>query len=164
MRGLGTQIRALLEALDGDVHAVYRSAGLQFRPRFAPVVREIATKGEQTLRSLERKMGVSQAAVSQTISEMKRLGLVETRPGRDARERQVGLSAATRQILPQLIVIWDAAAAAAEQLDRELPYPLGTIVEEALRALQAEPFQARMEKHLHSLAAERSSADKFRGR
>ena len=37
--GLGTQLRHLIELLDGDVAQTYANAGLDYRPRFTPVMR-----------------------------------------------------------------------------------------------------------------------------
>ncbi len=148
MEGLGARLRRLLEALDGEVEAVYREAGLPFRPRFAPVVRELEQASPLTLRSLEQRLGVSHAAISQTISEMKRLGLVEARHGADRREREVSLTKEAAAMLPKLHAVWDAAAAAATELDAELPHPLGALIDEALQALSAAPFGGRVRTRL----------------
>ena len=39
---LGTLLRTLIDALDGDVERAYAQAGLDFRPRFTPVVRLVS--------------------------------------------------------------------------------------------------------------------------
>ena len=36
-QGLGTQLRYLIEVLDGDVAQTYADAGLDYRPRYTPL-------------------------------------------------------------------------------------------------------------------------------
>lgn len=55
------------------------------------------------MRTLVAWMGVSQSAVSQTVAEMARRGLVELRPDEaDARSRIVPLSEKTLAMLPAI--------------------------------------------------------------
>ena len=39
--GLGTQLRHLLELLDGAVEEAYALAGMRYRPRYTPVMRAL---------------------------------------------------------------------------------------------------------------------------
>src|SRR4051812_46693935 len=85
---LGTRLRHLLDLLDADVAAVYADLGLEwFRPRYAPVVRELAASGPSSIRDLARATGVTHSAASQTVAQMVKEGLVVLEPGADARSR-----------------------------------------------------------------------------
>ncbi|MCY7306720.1 MAG: hypothetical protein LH632_11335 [Rhodoferax sp.] len=44
-QGLGTQLRHLIELLDGDVAQAYADAGLDYRPRYTPVMRVLQQHG-----------------------------------------------------------------------------------------------------------------------
>lgn len=146
--GLGTRLRHLLELLDGDVEAIYREAGLSgYRPRYTPVMRALAGADAVTIKDIAARAGSSHSAISQTVAQMLRAGLVRTRPGTtDARERQVSLTPAGRRLLPRLASLWANTAAAARALDAELPHALADAVEQAIAALERAPFRARIRR------------------
>ena len=146
-RGLGTRLRHLLELLDGDVEATYRDAGLAgYRPRYTPVVRILTERGEASLKAIAAAAGTSHSAVSQTVAQMARAGLVALRPGSDARERLASLTPEARALLPRLQAIWadtDAAARALEA-DAHGPVALSTAIDAAIAALERSPFRERI--------------------
>lgn len=144
VRGLGTRLRHLLELLDGDVQSAYRDAGLpDYRPRYTPVMRALAG-GEATLTAIAAHAGSTHSAISQTVARMQRAGLVQLRPGADARERVAALTPAARRRLPRLEALWSDTAAAARDLDAELPVSLAAAVDAATAALERVPFRARI--------------------
>ena len=77
---LGTLVRHLIDLLDQDVEAAYAAAGLTWRPRYTPVLRALMASGPASIRWLSRHIGISHSAVSQTVSQMVKDGLVELRP------------------------------------------------------------------------------------
>ncbi|MBW4722103.1 MarR family transcriptional regulator [Saccharothrix sp. SC076] len=142
-------MRHLHDQLDADITRVYADLGLpEFRPRYAPVVRIVDARGPQSIRDLATTIGITHSAVSQTVNQMKRDGLVDLRPGDDARQRIVHLTDRTRALLPTIHAEWNATTAAARQLDAELPYPLSTLVELALRAVGEKSMHQRVREHL----------------
>lgn len=142
---LGTQLRHLIDLLDGAVQDQYASAGLtDYRPRYTPVVRVLMAIGEATIKEIAAQAGLSHSAVSQTVAQMVKAGFVDTNPGEDARERIVSLSDRTKAIIPELKRLWAATNAAAEELDAELPYPLSRLLDEAIVALDRRPHRLRL--------------------
>ncbi|WP_238412183.1 MarR family winged helix-turn-helix transcriptional regulator [Saccharothrix deserti] len=142
---LGTRLRHLLDLLEGDVARVYTDLGLPgFRSRYTPVISLVNTGGPQSIRDLAATIGVTHSAVSQTVSQMRRDGLVELEPGDDARQRIVHLTDHALAILPILDAEWQATTAATRDLDAELPYPLTDLVDAALRALGERPLRDRI--------------------
>jgi DNA-binding MarR family transcriptional regulator len=150
-RTLGTLLRHLLDLLDGDVEAAYAAAGLAWRPRYTPVLRAIMREGDASIRTLSRAIGITHSAVSQTVSQMQRDGLVELKPGADARERIVALSSKAEAMIPALQRQWAATNAAADQLDAELAAPLSKIAAEAIDALTHTPFGERIRRAAQAL-------------
>jgi MarR family transcriptional regulator, organic hydroperoxide resistance regulator len=142
-RSFGTALRRLLDQLDGALEAAYAADGLDFRPRFTPVVRALAAEGPLTIRALSRALGVSHSATSQTVAQMVARGLVAATPGRDARERVIAPTPALDALLPRLQRHWDAATAATGALDREVDGLLAA-VERANAALAERPFADRL--------------------
>lgn len=141
---LGTLLRRLIDLLDRDVEAGYFVAGLDWRPRYTPVLRALLSEGPCSIRSLSDGIGLTHSAVSQTVSQMAKTGLVELRRGEDARERTVAVSARTQAMVPALEKQWRATNAAAEMLEAELSVPLSGIAAEALDALARKPFSERI--------------------
>ena len=145
--GLGTQLRTMLDLMDGDVATVLADLGEpDYRPRFTPIVRALVALGPQPIRSLAAAVGVTHSAASQTVAAMKRQDLVDLVAGTDGRERIVALTAKTRALLPKLEAEWAATEAAAAELDAELPYPLSDLVAEVMTALERRSFRKRIEE------------------
>ncbi len=138
--GLGTRLRLLLSALDGEVQQLYDAAGEPFRPRFYPVVQALRAYGSSTVGGLAARTGVSQPAMTQTLAEMRARGLLAT----DTPGRRVCLSETGEALCDRLEPMWRAVATAAADLDRELPAPLGATIAVALARLAEKPFAARI--------------------
>jgi DNA-binding MarR family transcriptional regulator len=157
---LGSLLRHLIELLDGDVEAAYRAAGLDYRPRFTPVVRVLDEMGPSPIRTIALHSGITHSAASQTVAEMVKKGLVTTEPGDDARERVVHLTRAARALLPRLKAQWAATNAAADGLSAELGLSLPDILTAAIARLREQPFRDRIEAERKRLAGPRSTGGK----
>ena len=146
-RGLGTLLRHLIELLDGDVEQAYRDLGLKYRPRFTPVVRALVESEPRSIRDIARHSGLTHSAVSQTVAQMNRAGLVSLVWDKaDGRARKARLTQRCRGILPRLQLQWEATNTAADHLDEELSSSLRNAVTEAIAALEHTPFRQRIEK------------------
>lgn len=143
--GLGTQLRHLVELLDGAVEAAYAEAGLAYRPRYTPVMRALVAQEPLTLGEIAARAGITQPAATQTVALMVKEDLLVVEAGaRDGRQKMVRLSARGRELLPRIQACWAATKAAADSLDAELPYPLSQVLDDAIRALAAAPFGQRI--------------------
>jgi DNA-binding MarR family transcriptional regulator len=143
---LGTLLRHLIDLLDGAVEQQYVVSGLTYRPRYTPVVRTLEKLGPASIRAIAQHAGLTHSAVSQTVAQMARQGLVRKRPGSDAREQIIALSPAARAMLPALQRHWTKTNAAAHALDDELTMPLSDLLTEAIAALDRSSFTKRIEK------------------
>lgn len=141
---LGTLLRRLIEHLDGAVEASYAGDGLDYRPRYTPIVRALVRDGPATIRELADRTGVSHSAASQTVAQMAERALVTLTPGTDARERIVAAAPALEAMLPRLERRWAATEAAARSIDADLELPLADVVAQALDALERQPFADRI--------------------
>ena len=142
--GLGALLRHLLELLDGAVQRGYDELGLDYRPRYTPVVAALLDLGPSSIQDIARAARLTHSAASQTVAQMADRGLVRVRPGRDLRHRVVHVGTKLEQMLPALRRQWTAAAAAAAALDAELPSGLTEVARAAIEALERVPFRARM--------------------
>lgn len=144
-QGLGTQLRHLIELLDGAVAASYEAEGLDYRPRYTPVMRALAAQEPCTVGRIAQMAGITQPAATQTVAVMLKHGLVTTMPcPTDARQKHVCLSEQGRALLPRLQRCWSATGAAAASLDADLTHPLSSILAQAIVALEQRPFGDRI--------------------
>ena len=153
-QGLGTQLRHLIELLDGAVEASYAEAGLDYRPRYTPVMRALAAVDALTIGEIAAQAGITQPAATQTVAVMVKEGLLVTSAGKDARRKMVRLSEAGRAMLPRLQQCWQATALATAGLDAQLPHPLSGTLASAIEALEEESFGARIRAARAGLAAQ----------
>ena len=91
--GLGTQLRRLVQLLDGDLEQIYRRDGFGFRPRYTPVMKVLSNKNHRTIKDIASFSSISHSAASQTVSRMMADGFVEQQIGEDGRERLISLTA-----------------------------------------------------------------------
>jgi DNA-binding MarR family transcriptional regulator len=150
-RTLGTLLRHAIEQFDDAVERRYRAAGLGYKPRYTPVVRALLDLQQASLRDIARHAQITHSAVSQTVAEMRASGLVEAAAGADAREHVVRLTAKATRIVPRLRSIWVATNNAVERLDKELPYPLTSLLADTIANLDQRSFEDRIQSEQDQL-------------
>jgi DNA-binding MarR family transcriptional regulator len=144
-QGLGTQLRHLIELLDGAVQQSYVDAGLQYRPRYTPLMRALAQQRSATVGELAALAGITQPAATQTVALMKKEGLLlVAADGDDGRQRLVRLSPQGEAMLPHLEACWKATKRAADSLDAELEFPLSECLAQAIKVLEQRSFGDRI--------------------
>jgi DNA-binding MarR family transcriptional regulator len=144
-QGLGTQLRHLIELLDGAVQQSYAEAGLDYRPRYTPVMRALAGGQPHSVSQIAKLAGITQPAATQTVSLMLKEGWLDAEASPvDARQKMLRLSAQGERLLPQLQACWRATSAAANSLDADLPYPLSDTLANAIAALEQRSFSQRI--------------------
>lgn len=142
----GTQLRHLIELLDGAVSAAYDKAGLDYRPRYTPVMRSLMAHEPATIGAIAEAAGITQPAATQTIALMIKDGLISSESGaRDGRQKMIRLTPQGRALIPQLEQCWKATAKAAAALEAELPYSLNAVLASAIAALEAKSFGQRID-------------------
>ena len=134
--------------LDGDVQSIYDEMGISFRPRFYPIMQALLGESSCSIMELAQRMAVSQPAATQSVNEMKRLGLLATAETSDRRQRPVQLTAAGRRLADELRPVWKAAERAAAALDSELSHGLSKPIDDALAALEVRQFRDRIREQM----------------
>lgn len=157
-------LRHLIELLDGDLERAYRDLGLDYRPRYTPVVRALVDLGPSPIRDVARCAGITHSAASQTVAQMTRIGLLKAEPGADARERVVRMTPRLRRMLDRLETQWTATNLAADRLNDELPHSLQDVVSSAIEALERKPFGERIAEAADGSNRKRRRAGRSRGK
>lgn len=141
----GTQLRHLIELLDGAVGDAYDEAGLRYRPRYTPVMRSLMAQEPATIGFIAQAAGITQPAATQTVALMVKDGLVSVEPGpSDARQKLIRLSDQGRQLVPALQRCWEATAIASASLEADLPHSLSDILNAAIAALETKTMGERI--------------------
>jgi DNA-binding MarR family transcriptional regulator len=142
-------LRLLMEAMDGEIAKLYAERGVTgVRPRFTMPLIRLAHRGPMTIRQLADSLELTHSAVSQTVSALRREGLVTSAPGSDARTREVALTDQARELVPFLEAEWRATEQAVADLEAETPYALSQVVRDLEAALARRPFYDRIVQHL----------------
>lgn len=141
----GTQLRHLIELLDGAVGAAYEEAGLDYRPRYTPVMRALMASEPVTIGAIAEAAGITQPAATQTVALMIKDGLVSAEAGAsDGRQRLIRLTPKGRDMIAALEKCWKATTIAAASLEADLPFSLSQALDSAIVALAAKPFGERI--------------------
>ena len=142
-------LKRLLDSMDEDIALIYKERGVEtVRPRFSMALIRLQHLGPMTVRELAAQINVTHSAMSQTITAMKKDGLVESSPGEDARTRAVALTTHGQSLVPFLEAEWIATEAAIQELNEELPYALTQVVQDMQAALAKRSFHRRLSDHL----------------
>lgn len=142
-------LRLLLNAMDDDMARLYAERGVAgVRPRFVMPLIRLGRRGAMTIRELADALEVTHSAMSQTVSALRRQGLVRSVPGDDARTREVALTDQARAVLPFLETEWRATEQAVAELEAEIPYALSQVVRDLEVALGRRSFHDRIAHRL----------------
>jgi DNA-binding MarR family transcriptional regulator len=138
-------LRHLLAGMDADIARLYAERDVHgVRPRFSMALIRLHHLGPLTIRELAAQVEVTHSAMSQTVTAMRREGLVDSTTGEDARTRTVVLTARGRELVPFLEEEWRATERAWAGLEEELPYPLTRVVADIAAALDRRSFLDRI--------------------
>jgi DNA-binding MarR family transcriptional regulator len=142
-------LKLLLNDMDDDIGRLYTERGVAgIRPRFSMTLIRLQHLGPLTIRQLAAEVEVTHSAMSQTITAMRREGLVDSSPGADARTKTVVLTDKGRAVVPFLEAEWRATESAYAALETELPYALTQVVRDMAAALARRSFHDRIIDHL----------------
>jgi DNA-binding MarR family transcriptional regulator/ribosomal protein S18 acetylase RimI-like enzyme len=136
---LGSRLKRLGERMQADVLRVIDGAGLPIQPSQYPLLAALDLHGPSTVGDIVRVTGVSQPAITRSLSRLMALGLVDTcRAHRDQRQKTVSLTDAGRDAMRRSKqAVWPAIEAAVMDLCAHLSGPLLeqlTSIEDSLAA------------------------------
>jgi DNA-binding MarR family transcriptional regulator len=141
-------MREIFDRVDAGITDVYAELGIVgVRPRFSMAIMFL-DGGPLSIRELSREVNVTHSAMSQTVSAMRRDGLIRSAPGTDARNRMVELTPAGRALIEPLRAEWFATEAVLAELDAEVPYQLAQLIVDLREALDRRSFTERLRARL----------------
>ena len=140
----------LLRRLDDEIVQVYVDTGIpDFRSRYTMPLVRLSRLGPLSIKSLAAECEVTHSAMSQTVTAMRRAGLVESvADPADGRARLVELTDHAQRIVALGEAEWAATEAVLEELESETPYPMSQVVRDLEAALERRGFTERLRAHL----------------
>jgi DNA-binding MarR family transcriptional regulator len=148
-QGAWLPLRLLLAAMDADIARVYAEAQVTgLTPSMVMELLKLHARGPMTIKELASSVHRTHSATSQKVAAMRAAGLVRTTTGADARTRKITLTAKARRIIGKLAAEWRATSAAVADIESEIPYPVGKVVNDIEAALQRKSFHDRITEKL----------------
>lgn len=142
--GLGELLRHLAELVDRGSEQRYERLGLDYRPRYTPILRAISA-GARTVTDIRDACRLTQGAVSQTVALMVEAGLLDRSPMADGRKWEVRLTPGGQALLADVAAYWEVIFAAIDTLEREVGHPVRTVLSDTIAALDRRNFGARLD-------------------
>ena len=149
---LGSRLRRLSEGFLAEINRTYQNEGIDFDAGWFPVFYLLSKNGSLSIKELSEQTEVSHPAASQLISNLKNRNLVTSAAcADDGRKQLVQLTESGRQLLEQILPIWNAILSAMDDLIleepacRELLPAIGSLED----AFKSAPLSHRISNRLH---------------
>jgi len=114
---LGSRLRRLSESFLAEINRAYQNEGIDFDASWFPVFYLLSKNGSLSIKELSEQMEVSHPAASQLISNLKSKNLVTSATCPDDGRRQlVQLTESGRELLTNILPVWDAILLAMDEL------------------------------------------------
>ena len=119
---LGSRLRRLSESFLSEINRAYQNEGIDFDASWFPVFYLLSKSGSLSIKELSEQTEVSHPAASQLITNLKNKKLVISATCADDGRRQlVQLTDSGKELLEQILPIWDAVLLAADELLADSP-------------------------------------------
>jgi DNA-binding MarR family transcriptional regulator len=146
---LASRLRRLLFRLHGEGVRIYEDLGLDFKPKWFPVFRLIATRSGITAGQLAEALQMAHPSVIEIVQDLARHGLVASaRAADDRRKRELRLTRKGRRRLDSLEPVWEAFAAVGREICTESDNDFLAAIAKVERALERRSFRDRLISHL----------------
>lgn len=119
---LGSRLKRLAERLQADAAKIITAAGLPIQPAQTPLLAALDRYGSLTVGEAVDVLGVSQPAVTRTLTSLVALGLIEaTRAGTDQRQKTLSLTKTGKALMTKARRdAWPSIDSAATRLCHDL--------------------------------------------
>lgn len=114
---LGSRLRRMSETFLAEINRIYQNEGIDFDASWFPVFYLLSKNDSLSIKELSEQTEVSHPAASQLITNLKNRKLVETKVCEDDGRRQlVQFTAMGRNLLQQILPVWDAITNSMQEL------------------------------------------------
>lgn len=104
---VGSRLKRLSDFIMKDGIRIYQSNNVDFQPKWFLVFYALSQNKKMSVTEIANELGLAHPTVSQTVKEMEKKGLLDSRPSpHDARKRELSLSQRGQVLLPKMEPIW----------------------------------------------------------
>jgi DNA-binding MarR family transcriptional regulator len=148
---LGSRLRRLSEGFISEINKSYQNEGIDFDASWFPVFYLLNKNDTLSIKELSQQTEVSHPAASQLIANLKSKELVTSITSLyDGRKQIIQLTSKGKQLLSEIIPIWDAILKGMEELITENPdcMPLLSAIDVLEKAFKKNPLSERISSKL----------------
>lgn len=145
---LGSRLKRLTIRMNKDISLIYRKLGIEFEARWFPVAYLLREQSTMSISEIAETLNYSHTAIKNFANEMARKGLIETaRDKKDKRRRLLRLSGKGRNIVDELVPVWnDVRSVAGNLIETSEPNLLASI-----ESIERQLDQKEMYPRIHEL-------------
>ena len=144
---LGSRLRRLSDYIMKEGKEVYQANDVDFEPRWFPIFYLLSREKSLSVVEIAERLGITHSAVSQTIKEMIRMGVIITRNHKsDKRKKSLMLSSLGESLLLKMEPLWNDIATTFNNMVREHTHHLIAAIQEMETSFNHESFAERVRK------------------
>ena len=145
---IATRLLRLSEQIRRDGFLVYKENGIDFQPKWFPVLYTLHHKPVLSVLELAAEIGYTHPSTITLLKELEKEKLIRSKKDKqDERKRLIQLSAKGEALLRQMQPVWQIIAAAATEL-LDTPHQLLAAVTEVEDQLRKKSFLARAKAYM----------------
>lgn len=141
---IAARLQRLADSIRRDGVQVYKEHGIEFEPKWFPVIYVLHKKGATSVVDLAAEVGIAHPSVIQLVKELESKKLVKSAADKtDGRRRVLSLTPEAVKLVKKMEPVWKKIkAGAAELVEKETK--LMKAIEEAEVKLRTENFYSRV--------------------
>jgi DNA-binding MarR family transcriptional regulator len=144
-----SRLKRLRDSLLSDVGKIYRSQNINFEPRWFPIFYLLKDYEQLTIGDITQHLGISQPAVSQLVEMMSDKGLIIVHGDKkDTRKKLISLSGKAKELIPNLMPIWDDIRFATRDLFEKTGIDVLLAIDKIEDELSARDMYSRVEERI----------------
>lgn len=141
---ISTRLQRLSDRLRKEGEQIYKLFGVDFQPKWFPVILTLYKKDKISVTSLAEEIGYAHPSIIALLKELEGKKLIKSMVDKhDERKRLIGLTKAGIEIVAQMKPIWEIMQKALQQL-LETPNPIIKAIEETEMLLDRQGFLQRV--------------------
>lgn len=141
---VAARLLRLSDAIRKDGVLVYKEFGIDFEPKWFPVVYVLDRKGPLTVVDLANEVGIAHPSLIQLVKELEAKKLVKSSSHKeDGRKRLIALTPKAKSLIAEMQPVWNKIRAAVTELV-DTDNNLMKAIAETEAQLQQESFYSRV--------------------
>lgn len=145
---ISTRLQRLGELLRKDGQQIYKAHGIDFEPKWFPVVYSLAANETLSVVEIAHEIGYTHPSTISLLKELEAKKLVRSRKDKtDTRKRMISLTEKGQQLVTEMKPVWDLITAALTDLTNTTNNIMNAINEVEARFREKSFFERAEEIH-----------------